>query len=149
METWGFHDNQAKLHQPASYPALTRSPSPPQAVPPTLFSAFRRAAHCTPARFRMLFTSISLHSLGCLPQSQDCALITTSYPCAESDPCLEDSPEQTESRMVPEQGPWSCGPRTSINISRTARKSALYRIRTMLLLSTEKYREGYAAREIS
>lgn len=114
METWGFHDNQAKLHQPASYPALTRSPSPPQAVPPTLFSAFRRAAHCTPARFRMLFTSISLHSLGCLPQSQDCALITTSYPCAESDPCLEDSPEQTESRMVPEQGPWSCGPRTSI-----------------------------------
>lgn len=112
METWGFHDNQAKLPQPASYTALTCGPSPPQAVLPALFSASRRAAHCTPARFRMLLTSTSLHSLGCLPQSQDCALITTSSPCAELDPCLEDCPEQTESRTVPKWGPWSCGPRT-------------------------------------
>lgn len=46
---WGFHDNQA------SYPSLRptrRAPveaSPPQAVLPALFSASRRAAHCTPA----------------------------------------------------------------------------------------------------
>ena len=127
MENCGFHDSQANLGRPAPQLHLAYPPQVTTSLmlpAPSLVSS--RAAHCTPACFRILFTSVSPLSLGCLPGSRDCALIT-SYPmqrpghlCFNSPdspgPSLEDRLEQTESRAVPEQGPWSCGPPASIRV---------------------------------